>query len=200
MKLALLVLAVCLSTSASAGTKHKIAKAKAIVHVIKPKATPLTPAQIIVKTDPTVTVVISRRPGNTNKTIYLTVNNQDVVLINPVTPSTPPPNMHGGLPVDESTIPVAQAGVSDVRLTNSGTFPAKSAEYPAGQFRTVCYYSHYGYDDPIVHPGEKGTSHLHVFNGTGSTDYNSTLNSLMTGTSTCRGGTSIAQPIGNQRC
>ncbi len=140
-------------------------------------------------------------PGSTwtQTRSYTAVPPPDYWAPGPWTPATPPPGtcplqpppttMHGGLPVDESTIPKPQAGVSDVRVTNSGTFPARSAEYPAGQFRTVCYYSHYGYDDPIVHPGEAGTSHLHVFNGNGSTDANSTLDSLMHGTSTCRGGT-----------
>ncbi len=103
--------------------------------------------------------------------------------------TTPPPTMHSGLYVDPTSIPASQAGVSDDRVTNSGIFPAQSAEYPLGQFRTVCYFSHYGYDDPIVHPGMTNSSHLHVFMGNGSTDANSTLASLKAGTSTCRGGT-----------
>ena len=45
------------------------------------------------------------------------------------------------------------------------------------------------FDDPIVHPGQPGRSHLHTFFGNTGTDANSTAESLRsTGNSTCRGG------------
>ena len=57
-----------------------------------------------------------------------------------------------------------------------------------GSFRTVCYFSHASYDDPIVLPGQPGASHLHYFFGNDSTNATSTLATLKAGGSTCRGG------------
>lgn len=53
------------------------------------------------------------------------------------------------------------------------------------QFVVECAYSHQGFDDPIVHPGEPGASHLHVFFGNTTTDANSTAASLLVGDTTC---------------
>src|SRR5205807_1856630 len=108
----------------------KLATVLAALVVVGVSAATLQPANIIIKTDPAVTVKVNRLRGNTSKTISITVNQQDVVIVNPAPIPPMPPNMHGGLPVDQSTIPAPQAGVSDVRVTDSQTFPPVSAEYP----------------------------------------------------------------------
>jgi len=58
-----------------------------------------------------------------------------------------------------------------------------------GAFRVVCAFSHMSYDDPIVHPGRPGASHLHAFFGNTGADASSTAASLLnSGNSTCKGG------------
>ncbi len=58
----------------------------------------------------------------------------------------------------------------------------------AGQFRVACEYSHFGYDDPIVFPGQPGRSHLHMFFGNTLTDAFTTQEKLVdTGGGTCSG-------------
>ncbi len=57
-----------------------------------------------------------------------------------------------------------------------------------GQFRAACEYSHFGYDDPIVFPGEPGRSHLHMFFGNTETNAFTTTESLVNrGGGTCNG-------------
>ena len=53
------------------------------------------------------------------------------------------------------------------------------------QFVVECAYSHAALDDPIVHPGMPGASHLHVFFGNVTTDAFSDLASLNAGDTTC---------------
>ena len=55
-----------------------------------------------------------------------------------------------------------------------------------GIFLSVCAPSHMATDDPIVHPGEPGDSHLHEFFGNTTTNANSTYSSLRAGGTTCR--------------
>lgn len=55
-----------------------------------------------------------------------------------------------------------------------------------GIFLSVCTLSHSASDDPIVHPGETGTSHQHEFFGNTTTDADSTYASLRAGGTTCR--------------
>jgi hypothetical protein len=55
-----------------------------------------------------------------------------------------------------------------------------------GQFVTDCAYSHSAPDDPIVHPGKPGFSHVHDFFGNTTTDAGSTLASLLRGRTTCQ--------------
>lgn len=55
-----------------------------------------------------------------------------------------------------------------------------------GAFRFTCKPSHLSYDDPIVFPGQKGRTHLHMFFGNTLADANSDYQSLRTtGDSTC---------------
>ena len=63
--------------------------------------------------------------------------------------------------------------------------PAASSAPGRGVFHTVCAYSHSLPDDPIVHPGSAGASHMHDFFGNASTSAFSTLASLQAGTANC---------------
>ena len=54
-----------------------------------------------------------------------------------------------------------------------------------GIFHTICGYSHSLPDDPIVHPGQTGASHMHDFGGNSTTNAFSTLASLQAGTTNC---------------
>ena len=57
-----------------------------------------------------------------------------------------------------------------------------------GQFRIACEFSHFGYDDPLVFPGQPGASHLHTFFGNTDTNAFSTPASILnTGGATCNG-------------
>ncbi len=47
-----------------------------------------------------------------------------------------------------------------------------------GNFRTHCKESHISNDDPLVHPGQSGAAHQHVFFGFRKTDANTTINML----------------------
>ncbi|MDQ2678829.1 MAG: DUF1996 domain-containing protein, partial [Actinomycetota bacterium] len=55
-----------------------------------------------------------------------------------------------------------------------------------GQFVTDCAHSHSSPDDPIVHAGYPGRSHLHDFFGNTTTDADSTLETLLEGDTTCQ--------------
>ncbi|MCB0971574.1 MAG: DUF1996 domain-containing protein [Acidimicrobiales bacterium] len=54
-----------------------------------------------------------------------------------------------------------------------------------GQFVAKCTYSHSGPNDPIVHAGMAGRSHLHDFYGAEGTDEASTPDELLTQPTTC---------------
>lgn len=63
---------------------------------------------------------------------------------------------------------------------------AQAAPQPHnGRFHVDCPYSHSAPDDPIVHPGRPGRSHLHVFFGATGTDAFSDAESLLAGDTTC---------------
>jgi len=74
-------------------------------------------------------------------------------------------------------------------VENQGFIPASSANEPSGNFRQICEFSHLGYNDPIVNPGQPGAAHLHMFFGNTMTNASSTYASLRaTGDGTCNGG------------
>lgn len=54
------------------------------------------------------------------------------------------------------------------------------------QFKVECAWSHSATDDPIVHPGMPGRSHLHDFFGSTATDAHSTPASLLGTDTTCQ--------------
>ena len=56
-------------------------------------------------------------------------------------------------------------------------------------FRTWCSFSHFGYNDPVVFPGQENVAHLHMFFGNTLTSFNSNGDSILNaGGSTCDGG------------
>jgi hypothetical protein len=63
--------------------------------------------------------------------------------------------------------------------------PAQSVA-EQGQFVIRCPYSHTLADDPIVHPGHPGASHLHDFFGNTTVHAGSTVSSMLAGETTCR--------------
>lgn len=86
--------------------------------------------------------------------------------------------------------PVVNVGFSEVRVNTSGGGEPENSRDGTGNFRTRCTLSHYGFNDPIVYPGQPGRSHLHAFLGNTSTDaYTTGQNIRSKGGSTCRGGT-----------
>lgn len=54
-----------------------------------------------------------------------------------------------------------------------------------GQFVVECAFSHFLADDPIVHPGEPGASHLHQFFGSTIASVDSTEADMLAGDTTC---------------
>jgi hypothetical protein len=74
-------------------------------------------------------------------------------------------------------------------LTSPGGNPERS--FPVlggGQFRASCEFSHFAYDDPLVHPGQPGASHLHMFFGNTDVNAFTTYDTLInSGSSTCNG-------------
>jgi hypothetical protein len=96
----------------------------------------------------------------------------------------PMPGM-GGLN-SSVNLPLGHPGYSTTRVQDTTDFGIAS---DIGAFRIPCEVSHFSFDDPIVHPGEPGTSHLHMFFGNTLTDANSTVDSMLnSGNSTCAGG------------
>ena len=79
---------------------------------------------------------------------------------------------------DDGVIPGAPAGNPEPG------FPATGV----GTFRISCEFSHFAYDDPLVHPNRPGAAHLHMFFGNTDVNAFSTYETLLnTGSSTCNG-------------
>ena len=96
------------------------------------------------------------------------------------------PTKSESLPVDAAAITVREAGFSELRVRPTAEIAPGS---DIGAFRTTCSYSHMGYDDPIVFPGQPGRGHLHTFFGNTQVTAATTAESLrQSGNSTCRGG------------
>lgn len=94
----------------------------------------------------------------------------------------------GSLPVvdDVAAIPDDYDPAELVPSWGTGAIAKVNAPDVVGAFRFICTPSHELRDDPIVHPGQPGKSHLHQFFGNTAADGNSTFQSLRTtGNSTC---------------
>jgi hypothetical protein len=86
----------------------------------------------------------------------------------------------GGAP-SPATAPTAQS--QEAAATRSPTGPGPQGRVP--QFVVECPFSHAAADDPIVHPGHAGASHLHTFFGNTGTVSTSTATDLAQGSTTC---------------
>lgn len=105
------------------------------------------------------------RNTNEDKSAWRDTPQAQIVIANHLGPRTDYLNNPGGNP--EQAFPVAEGG----------------------QFRTSCEFSHFAYDDPLVHPGKPGAAHLHMFFGNTDVNAFSTYQSLKnSGGSTCNGG------------
>ena len=77
------------------------------------------------------------------------------------------------------------ANVAKVKNTSNSV----TQDSVLGAFRTECKFSHFAYDDPLVHPSMPGMSHLHMFFGNDSVDaFSDTTRLAEFGGSTCDGG------------
>ncbi|MDQ6798228.1 MAG: DUF1996 domain-containing protein [Actinomycetota bacterium] len=81
-------------------------------------------------------------------------------------------------------------GVVLVVLVLTGAAPSAQAKAMVGGFKARCAYTRSLADDPIVHPGDPGASHLHDFFGNKTTTAATTTESLQAGPTTC-------QPLGD---
>jgi hypothetical protein len=70
----------------------------------------------------------------------------------------------------------------------AATLPALSARAAGGRvFSIHCLRAdHMAADDPIVHPGQPGTSHMHSFSGNTTTDADSTYSAMLGKPTTCK--------------
>ena len=85
-------------------------------------------------------------------------------------------------------VPMNQIAVSDLTVQGDIYNETLLNTDNSGFFRVKCEVSHFAYDDPIVHPGQPGAAHLHMFFGNTEANAYSTFDSLLnTGTSTCNG-------------
>ena len=91
-------------------------------------------------------------------------------------------------PMDQLTIENHLGPRSDYLNLPGGNPEQSFPTREGGQFRTSCEFSHFGYDDPVVHPGQPGAAHLHMFWGNTDVNAYSTYDTLLnSGSSTCNG-------------
>ena len=85
-------------------------------------------------------------------------------------------------------VPIGDIAVSDLTVGYDAYNEVLLDTTNSGYFRVKCEVSHFAYDDPIVHPGQPGRAHLHMFFGNTEANAYSTFDSLLnTGTGTCNG-------------
>lgn len=83
-------------------------------------------------------------------------------------------------------MPIAVAGLVLLASLLVGPTVAVAADGSPGQFVIRCRHSHTLADDPIVLPGLPGESHLHDFYGNTTVNADSTVESMLAGSTTCR--------------
>lgn len=105
-----------------------------------------------------------------------------------VTPPPPPPATPELTYVDPAKVPLARGGSPERRIRSDGSVPYRDPD-GMGAFRTVCQPSHFNFDDPLVFPGVRNATHLHLFWGnTGADAFSSPESIRTTGNGSCRGG------------
>jgi len=85
-------------------------------------------------------------------------------------------------------VPIDDINVSDLTVNYDAYSEGLLDTTNSGYFRVKCEFSHFAFDDPIVHPNQPGKAHLHMFFGNTNANAYSTFDSLLnTGTGTCNG-------------
>jgi Domain of unknown function (DUF1996) len=79
------------------------------------------------------------------------------------------------------TVLAVSSGVAEASSTKSKA----TARFPSVSFVVTCGFSHRASDDPLVHPGHKGMSHVHDFFANTTTSASSTPATLAKGSTTC---------------
>lgn len=97
---------------------------------------------------------------------------------------------HGPV-INTSLLPARQPGFVEPRVRMARKVAVETPTLQTtGSFRIFCGFSHMGFIDPIVYPGQRDKSHLHAFFGNSDTDEKTTAESIHGGSaSTCVGGT-----------
>jgi len=162
----------------------------------------LQPADVQITTDPSVTVNVTRRKGNTSKTIPITVNQQDKVTV------TVPHTNHGaGVFVDPDTTKWPKgtnAGLNydayrlewidgtGWQCCYKSPIPPQRDPPSSGDVRNVASFIGINRLDPIVYPGMDNMAHLHALFGLNSLTKDTTGANIRNGcVSSSRGGTLI---------
>src|SRR5215212_11172349 len=85
-----------------------------------------------------------------------------------------------------ATAALLAAGASSGGDGRGPTALADLAQFDNVEFITVCKFTHFAPDDPIVHSKMPGMSHDHSFFGNVTTNAFSTLTSLRRGATSCQ--------------
>jgi hypothetical protein len=103
---------------------------------------------------------------------------------------TAPTHMNPNMPyIDLTRLSPRGRGSRSVLTSDTDTPEASRPAPNGGEFRISCGFSHFAFDDPLVFPGRRGASHLHMFFGNTRTSAFSTRDSIInSGNSTCSGG------------
>lgn len=80
----------------------------------------------------------------------------------------------------------SDAGDDERTIIAEATVAGVGPQGRVPQFKVECGWSHSATDDPIVHHGHSGRSHLHDFFGNTATNASSTTESLLGGDTTCQ--------------
>ena len=84
-------------------------------------------------------------------------------------------------------VPLALAGAALAQPAGRPlTAPTDLVQFDKVEFITVCKFSHYGPNDPIVYPRKPNLSHDHSFFGNVSTNAYTTLSTLRSNATTCQ--------------
>lgn len=86
----------------------------------------------------------------------------------------------------------AMDGAGNASIRSTSATATGIAPTPGGVFSIHCLFSHQAPDDPIVDPGIEGATHLHQFFGSNTTNAQSTYDSMISSTTSCKLSTDTA--------
>jgi hypothetical protein len=102
------------------------------------------------------------------------------------TPDQTPPTTDPTTTPTLAGLDAVSSGFDPSTAITASAMPPPNTNDTLGAFRFICGAGQLLYDDPVMHPGEPGTSHLHQFYGNEDADANSTYASLRaSGATTC---------------